>query len=916
MERRRIQVVLALGVALPAALLLPAVVAARPAETAQTMLKIQDERGQPLAEVKVRIESAAGTSLGTATSSVDGAARVPRLPRGRHRVIVSDARGEIGAAVLLVTDSGEVATVTIQTPGTGSAHFTDEVVVSAEAGLAQESARAPQTINAISRDEIGGRAKTTLAQIGNEEAGLAWQRTSPTMGAISIRGLTGAKVNLFVDGVRFSNSAARGGVNTFLNLLDPSLIESVEVIRGPSSAQYGSDAMGGSVQLFSQAPVFTNSGSVVSGRASVSAGAADRSGGADATVAWSSRRISVVAAGTGRRVDTIRIGDGIDSHHAVTRFFGIPSSKVQGDRLPDTGFNQYGGSLRAAWSASQNVRFFGTYLRGQIDGSKRYDQLLGGDGNLIADVRDLKIDVATVRLEHLNPGFADLLSVSYSFNAQYEERVNQGGNGNPAAAINYEPERTATNALQLRTQKAFGLHTFSAGGDFSFEEVTGVSVAENATTGATTLRRGRVPDGAKYRGGGIYVQDSFDPSPKAHLVGAVRASFARYQSFAETAPVVNGQPLWPDDELNASAVTFRVGVTYELFKDFRAIAHIGRGFRAPHITDLATLGLTGAGFEASYDSVSPLGARIGTTADASAVTTLRSVAVLEPETSLTWEFGFNLNRGPIETRNTVFWNDIKGNIEKYSAILPQGSVGKFIGSEAITSQLPNGVVFVALSSNPVLIRANQENSRIFGVEHEARVRLSESLSLRTSATYLHAELTSTGAPPNIEGGTPNPDAWLALRWTSKSKALYVEPYAHLAAEQKRLSTLDLSDRRTGASRSRSSITAFFNNGARARGYTSPGADGRFGTADDTLIATGETVAQIITRVLGPSGATNSLYTTVHGYQVFGLRAGWTIAKRHHITIDVENLTDQNYRGPSWGMDAAGRNVFARYSVKF
>ena len=56
----------------------------------------------------------------------------------------------------------------------------------------------------------------------------------------------------------------------------------------------------------------------------------------------------------------MRTGDGIDSHHAVTRFFGIPSSKVQGDRLPDTGFNQYGGSLRAAWSVRRVPRRIGT----------------------------------------------------------------------------------------------------------------------------------------------------------------------------------------------------------------------------------------------------------------------------------------------------------------------------------------------------------------------------------------------------------------------------------------------------------------------------------------------------------------------------------------------------------------------------
>jgi hemoglobin/transferrin/lactoferrin receptor protein len=877
-------------------------------------VKVMDDGGKALGAVRVRVESMAGTTLASGITSAEGVASLDRLPRGRHRAIVSDDRGDIGAAVLVVGRSQE-ATLIIK-PADGKALFEENILVSAEVGSAQEAARVAQSTNSISKDEIDTRAKVTLAEIGNGEAGLYWQRTSPTLGAIFIRGLTGAKVNLFVDGIRFSNAAARGGVNTFFNLIDPSLIDSAEVTRGPSSAQYGSDAMGGSVQLFSKAPEFAIEGSRFSGRASLAAGSADRSGGGDAMVAWSLRRFSLVAAGTGRSVGDIRTGEGIDSHHAVTRFFGIPSSSVQGDRLPDTSFGQYGGSVRAAVSLSSHARLYGTYLRGQIDGSKRYDQLLGGDGNLIADVRDLKTNVASLRFEHLKPGFLDLLSASYSYNTQYEERVNQGGNGNPTAAINHEPEETATKAFQVRALKARGSHTWSVGGDLSFEKVTGVSVAENATTGATTVRRGRVPDGATYRSGGIYVQDSFDPTPKAHVVGAARYSFARYRSTSSTAPVVGGRPLWPDDSLKASSVTFRLGATYELAQGLRAIGHIGRGFRAPHITDLATLGLTGAGFEASYDSVAALSAQIGTTADAAAVSTGRSVAVLDPETSLTWEFGFSFNRGPLDTRLTLFWNDIKGNIEKYAAILPQGAVGRSIGSEVITSQQPNGVVFVALSSTPVLIRANQENSRIFGVEHEARLKISDSLALRTSATYLRAELRESGAPPNIEGGTPNPDAWIALRWTHKTKPLYIEPYAHLAAEQKRLSTLDLGDRRTGSSRSRTGITAFFNNGARARGYIGTGADGRLGTADDTLIATGETLAQVITRVLGPSGATNSLYLTVHGYKVFGVRAGFTIAKRHQITLDVENLTDENYRGPSWGMDAAGRNVFARYSVKF
>jgi hemoglobin/transferrin/lactoferrin receptor protein len=895
--------------------LLAAPLAQAKTDAAPARVLVLDEDRKPLHGASIQIFSGSGSAIASEVTDSEGSLSVVDLPRGRHLVRASRDGVLLGTGALRVSTGQHELTVIIRA---GPApQFSEDVVVSAEAGLAQETSRLPQSANSMARAELDSRAQTTLARVANEEAGLYWQRTSPTLGAIFVRGLTGAKVNLFIDGVRYSNAAQRGGVNTFFNLLDPGLIDSVEVTRGPSSTQYGSDALGGSVQLFSRAPSFPSSGSEVRGRLSFAGGSADRSAGGDGALSWASPSFSVVASGAGRSVGEIRAGKGLDSHHAVTRFFGIPSSAVQGERTPDTDFNQIGGSLRAAWAASANARILGSYYRSKIDGSKRYDQLLGGDGNLIADVRDLEAEIATVRFDHLKPGVLDFFSASYSFNSQYEERVNQGGNGNATAAINHEPEDTRTHAFQIRGNKAVGKHTFSLGGDLGFEKIVGQSTAENATTHVLTPRRGRVPDGATYRSGGIYVQDSFDPTPKLHLVGALRASFAKYESTASTAPIQNGRPLWPGDKLDASAVTFRAGGTYEIASGVRALAHVSRGFRAPHTTDLATLGLTGTGFEASYDAVAPLGARIGTTADANAISTGRDVAVLEPEKSLSWEFGFHVVKGRFETRNTAFWNDIKGNIEKYAAILPAGAVGRLIGGEPIVSQQANGVVFVGLSSTvPVLIRANQENSRIFGLEHEMKLKISEALALRTTGTYIKAELKDSGLPPTIEGGTPNPNMWISLRWTHPNKNFYIEPYANLAAEQKRLSSLDLGDRRTGAARSRTAITAFFNNGARARGYVSPGNDGAFGTADDTLRASGETLAQILTRVLGPSGATNSLYTSVHGYQVYGVRAGVTIAKRHRILLDLENIADENYRGPSWGMDAAGRNLFVRYSLEF
>ena len=80
--------------------------------------------------------------------------------------------------------------------------------------------------------------------------------------------------------------------------------------------------------------------------------------------------------------------------------------------------------------------------------AKRYDQLLGGDGNLISDLNDLSLDLVLAHgSSGSGAGWFDDASVTYSLNSQREERVNQGGNGNPTATIGHEPERTTVHGV-------------------------------------------------------------------------------------------------------------------------------------------------------------------------------------------------------------------------------------------------------------------------------------------------------------------------------------------------------------------------------------------------------------------------------------------------------------------------------------
>ncbi len=398
-------------------------------------------------------------------------------------------------------------------------------------------------------------------------------------------------------------------------------------------------------------------------------------------------------------------------------------------------------------------------------------------------------------------------------------------------------------------------------------------------------------------------------------MGALRYGGASYRAEASDSPIVGGAPLWPDDSLSAGALTFRASAVITPDDRWTFVGSLSRGFRAPHMTDLGTLGLTGSGFEVAAPDVEGLNGTVGTTADATAVSTGDPVEQVGPESSLQYQGSIRYRHRAWRTELSVFVNNVHDNIQKQALILPQGAVGLVIGGQPITAQTPAGAVFVSLTTVPVLVRANFDNARIWGIEHSADARLHRDVSLRTSFTYLRAEDTGTKLPPNIEGGTPAPQLWTSLRYSPSASRWWVEPYVHFGWKQTHLSSLDLGDRRTGAGRSRASIQAFFRNGARARGWVNAGADGIPNNADDILIATGETLLQVQDRVLGVGVNSSSLFPELPGYGVAGVRGGVRFG-RGELLIDLENLTDENYRGISWGVDAPGRGVSVRYITRF
>ena len=110
--------------------------------------------------------------------------------------------------------------------------------------------------------------------------GVLIQKTAPGQSSPFIRGFTAYHNLLLIDGVRLNHSAMRSGPNQYWSTVDPYTIGRLEVVRGPHSVLYGSDAVGGTVNVLTGRRMCYSSGTDVDARLYGRAASAEHMGGA------------------------------------------------------------------------------------------------------------------------------------------------------------------------------------------------------------------------------------------------------------------------------------------------------------------------------------------------------------------------------------------------------------------------------------------------------------------------------------------------------------------------------------------------------------------------------------------------------------------------------------------------------------
>ncbi|HEX8423339.1 MAG TPA: carboxypeptidase regulatory-like domain-containing protein, partial [Pyrinomonadaceae bacterium] len=263
---------------------------------------VRDASGASVAGAQIFLVSVQQAILTTRRADAEGRFNFADVAAGTYELRVTH-RGFDNHRLPAKVAAGETTDLAVTLEVNALA---EQITVTAESGQAADRDRVAQQVNIIPESNILQRTTAVLAQVADEEVGVNLQRTSPTIGGIFVRGLTGNKVAVYVDGVRYTTSAMRGGINTFFNLNEPTSLRAVEILRGPNSAQYGSDSLGGTVQLVSRVPDFGSPEPDVHGEFNTFFSSADLSFGGNTLLTYGTRRFGFLANLNTRRVNNLR----------------------------------------------------------------------------------------------------------------------------------------------------------------------------------------------------------------------------------------------------------------------------------------------------------------------------------------------------------------------------------------------------------------------------------------------------------------------------------------------------------------------------------------------------------------------------------------------------------------------------------
>ena len=426
----------------------------------------------------------------------------------------------------------------------------------------------PASVLAVTAMDLRQRKLSrTLPEALSEIPGVMVQKTAHGQGSPFLRGFTGFRTLLLVDGIRMNNSVYRSGPNQYWSTVDPLTIGRLEVVKGPSSVLYGSDAVGGTVNAITHAPGPYGKGFRSSRRLYY-------------------RYASAENANVGRAEISASLGErfGLFLGGSFKDFGDLVGGRYVG-HMPKTGYGELDGDVKVEWLATPDLRIVLAHQRVDMDDAWRthktiYSQPYAGTtvGNELRREYDQVRDLIYGRARWSDAsGLWDAGSLTLSWQRHAEERDRRRTGGRR----DIQGFEVSDLGLLARFESESDVGHWSWGLEGHREEVG--SFRDDYTGGVHTgsAIQGPVADDATYSSLAAYLQDEI-AGDSWSLIPGVRFTRVSMDAGRVYDPGTGGRTSVSDD-WNALVGSLR-GVWW-LGPESNLYAGLSQGFRAPNLSD-------------------------------------------------------------------------------------------------------------------------------------------------------------------------------------------------------------------------------------------------------------------------------------------------------------------------------------------
>ena len=449
----------------------------------------------------------------------------------------------------------------------------DEVVLTA-LRTKQENLRVPYTVSAVTGKLLQEYSPRSTPEALMGLPGVFVQKTNHGGGSPFVRGLTGNQTLLMLDGIRMNNSTFRYGPNQYLNTIDLYTIGRIEVAKGTGSVQYGTDAMGGVVQIFTREPEFSLNGKNLSGRLTGKYMTGDMEKTGRGEITFSTKKLAFLG--------------GISKKD----FGDLIGGDTTGKQSP-SGYDEWGMDLNLKLSLKEDItlQFVSQLLQQQhvpVFHKIRLENYLLNE----MDPQRRLFSYARIRKVNGSRIFRET-ELTVSFQEGKEGRNNQK---NGSQVLRVERDRVRTAGLTLDNNSVFSRHwSANSGIEIYQDKVFSTREDINLSTSATEQKRGLYPDQSGYGNYSAYSLHHFN-SGRWMIDAGIRFN----QFSANIMDTSLGKV-----RIKPSAFVYNAALLYKLSKTQSVYLSFSSGFRAPNIDDMGTLGIVDFRYEIPATGLAP-----------------------------------------------------------------------------------------------------------------------------------------------------------------------------------------------------------------------------------------------------------------------------------------------------------------------